>query len=138
MKKSTFYAVILAVTGISLMMFKPALKAQECSIPKVYAVINKAAWCPVCKANGSKLMTEVVPALKEIPVKFINNDLTNKTTIAASAKELNTLQILNPVKEINYTGVIILIDAKTKKVIKTVDISQPAEKIIEAIKSSQG
>ena len=49
--KSVLFAFI-AILGSSV--FFSANAQSKTVTPKVYAVINKAEWCPVCQANGAK------------------------------------------------------------------------------------
>jgi hypothetical protein len=106
--------------------------------PRVYAIINKADWCPVCQANGSKVMNEVMPACRNLDIKFLANDLTNEQTIAKSATELKKAKVFNAIKETNATGLILLVDTKTKKIIKQISVAKPAEEIIKEITAAQG
>lgn len=115
------------------------VKAQsKTSSPKVYVVINKANWCPVCQANGERVMSEVMPACKDLNVKFLANDLTNEQTIAKSSADLKKNKVYASVKETKSTGVILLIDAKTKKVIKQISVAKPSAEIIKEITAAQG
>lgn len=133
--KSVWFALI-AIVGSSI--FFSANAQTKATTPKVYAVINKADWCPTCQANGAKLMNEVMPACMNLKVKFVANDLTNEQTVAKSATELKKYNVFNAVKETKSTGVILLVNAKTKKVIKQISVSKPSEEIIKEITAAQG
>jgi hypothetical protein len=132
--KSMLFAFI-AIVGSSV--FFSAKAQTKATTPKVYAIINKADWCPTCQANGAKVMNEVMPACKDLKVKFVANDLTNEQTIAKSTAELKKNKIFNAVKETKSTGVILLVDAKTKKVIKQISVAKPSEEIIKEITAAQ-
>lgn len=132
--KSMFFA-LLAIAGSSI--FFSAKAQTKGSTPKVYAVINKADWCPVCQANGARVMSEVLPACKDLKVKFVANDLTNEQTITKSTAELKKNKIFNAVKETKSTGVILLVDAKSKKVIKQISVSKSSGEIIKEITAAQ-
>ena len=132
--KSIFFAIVAIVSSSAFLSAKAQTKTGT---PKVYAVINKADWCPVCQANGTRVMSEVMPACKALKVKFVANDLTNEQTIAKSAAELKKNKVFNAVKETKSTGVILLVDAKTKKVIKQISVSKPSEEIIKEITAAQ-
>lgn len=135
MIKSMLFAFI-AILGSSV--FFTANAQTKSGTPKVYAVINRADWCPACQANGSKVMNEVMPACKSLNVKFVANDLTNEQTIAKSTAELKKNKLFNSVKETKSTGVILLVDAKTKKVVKEISVTKPADEIIKEITAAQG
>ena len=79
-----------------------------------------------------------MPACKNLNVKFVANDLTNEQTIAKSTLELKKNKVFNAVKETKSTGLILLVDAKTKKVIKQISVTAPAEEIIKQITAAQG
>ena len=110
--KSMLFAFI-AILGSSV--FFSANAQSKSTTPKVYAVINRADWCPACQANGAKVINEVMPACKNLNVKFVANDLTNEQTIARSTAELKKKKVFNAVKETKSTGMILLVDTKTKK-----------------------
>ncbi|MDE3145490.1 MAG: hypothetical protein KGL19_15140, partial [Bacteroidota bacterium] len=84
-----------------------------------------------------KIVNEIIPACKNLNVKVVANDLTNKKTIAASNIELNKNDVYNSVKEIHATGLILLVDAKTKKIIKQISVKTPADEIIKEITAAQ-
>lgn len=112
-------------------------QAQEApkETPKVVAVINRADWCAVCKANGARV-GGLVPTYVGKPVVFVPNDLTNATTKAASAKDLTKLGVLHAVAPVRETGVLVLVNYKTHQLIKTISVAQPNEKLEEAISSA--
>lgn len=103
---------------------------------KVIAVINRADWCPVCQANGEKMMKEVMPVFNESNVQFVMNDLTNETTKADSKMKLEDAKIYAAVKKINSTGLMLLIDAETGKLLEKISVAEPVEKLVMAIKKS--
>ncbi len=139
MKKVVIQSMLLAFIAVigSSVLFSAKAQTKAAS-PKVYAVINKADWCPACQANGGKVMNEVIPACMNLKVKFVPNDLTNDQTIATSAAELKKVKVYNAVKDTKSTGLILLVDAKTKKVIKQISVTKPAEEIIKEITAAQG
>lgn len=123
-----FFSLLAVLLATSLLaLAKPA--------PKVIAVINKAEWCAVCKANGMKLM-KLMPAYADKAVEFVPNDLTNADTKAASEKELKKLGVAEAVAPLKMTGLIALVDAKTHKLLKTVSLAEPDAKLEEAINST--
>ena len=132
--KSMLLALVVIIGSSILFSANAQSKSAE---PKVYAVINRADWCPTCQANGARVMNEVMPACKDLNVKFLANDLTNATTIAKSTAELKKNNVFNSVKETKSTGIILLVDAKTKKVIKQISVAKPSEEIIKAITAAQ-
>jgi len=128
------YAVLFSVFAMVFL----SLSAAAQSSAKVIAVISRADWCPVCQANGKKIMQEVIPACKNLQVHFVINDLTNDKTIARSKKILEKQDVENAVEDLKSTGVIILVDNKTKKVLQTISFAEPTDKIVQTIKAAQG
>lgn len=103
---------------------------------KIIAVINKADWCPVCQSNGEKMMKEVMPVFEQSVVQFIMNDLTNEATKADSRMKLNEVKIFDAIKKINATGLLILVDAATGKVLEKISVAEPVEKLVMAIRQT--
>jgi hypothetical protein len=138
MKKVVIKSLIVGfITMLGSSVIFSARAQSKTVIPKVYAVINRADWCPVCRANGAKVANEVIPSCKNLNVKFLSNDLTNEKTVATSLAELKKNNVLNSVKEIKSTGLIILIDGKTKKVIGKISVAAPSGEIIKEITAAQ-
>lgn len=128
-------AMLIAITGLSL-FFTEQPKAQTVTGTKIYGVFNSAKWCPVCKANGARFMQEVVPAVQDLGVSFVTNDLTNHASIQQSEKVLSADNLRSAVKGIKSTGVLILVDNSSKKVLKTISLAEPTDKLIAEIKAS--
>lgn len=138
MKNVALKSMLLALVAIvGSSVFFSANAQSKTAAPKVYAVINKANWCSACQANGERMMKEVIPACKNLKVKFVANDLTDATSISRSTTELQKNNIYNSVKETKSTGVILLVDAKTKKVIRQISVTRPSEEIIKEIIAAQ-
>lgn len=138
MKNAILKSVVFTLIALISTSLFSSLRAQgKASAPKVYAVINKADWCPVCQANGGRVMNEVLPACTKLSVQFVANDLTNEQTISKSTADLKKFRVFNSVKETKKTGVILLVDAKTKKIVKEISVSLPSAEIVKQIKGSQ-
>jgi hypothetical protein len=71
---------------------------------KVIAVVNKANWCAVCKANGERFGNNIMPyATKGLTI--VMNDLTNETTIAKSKADLKKSSLYKQIYKTNRKGV---------------------------------
>lgn len=110
------------------------LQAQEPA--RAIAVVNKAGWCHVCQANGGKIMKEVIPVFENSAIAFVMNDLTNDNTTEKSKMELKEKHIYKAVKKETATGVILIINTGTGKLIEKISVTEPAEKIIMALKNA--
>ncbi|HZG01662.1 MAG TPA: hypothetical protein VEY71_11705 [Chitinophagales bacterium] len=60
--------------------------------PKLIAVVNRANWCAVCKANEERFR-ELLMLYADRGVKIYVNDLTNDTTKAASRSTLQNANL---------------------------------------------
>ena len=101
---------------------------------KIIVVVNKADWCPVCRANGDKVMKEVMPVFNESNTRFVINDLTNENTKKDSKMKLEELDAYPAVKKIEATGLLLLVDEKSGKLLAKISVAEPAEKLIATIK----
>lgn len=141
MKNVIIKTMFIAIMSFSFTALFAAVKTQPKQTkeiePKVFAVINRADWCPICQANGSRIMSEVMPACKNLKVIFLPNDLTNDQTIAKSGEDLKKNRLVAAVQSVKSTGVILLIDAKTKKLIKEISVAKPSAEIIKEITIAQ-
>jgi hypothetical protein len=110
---------------------------------KIIAVVNRANWCVVCKANGERFGNTIMPyATKGLAI--VMNDLTNDTTIAKSKAELKQSSIYKQIYKTNRkgvgrmmqvcgiihgkdksmaSGIVTFIDAKTLKVLSATSIA---------------
>jgi len=110
---------------------------------KVIAVVNRANWCSVCKANGERFGNNMMPyAAKGLAI--VINDLTDETTIAKSKADLKKSSLYKLIYETNRkgvgrlmqvcgilhgknknmaTGIVTFIDAKTLKVLSETSIA---------------
>ena len=98
-KVKLFIAAILMASGFSSI----AQTTEQSSNPKVIAVVNRANWCGVCKANGARFGAVLMP-YAEKGVNIYMNDLTNETTKAESKKELENAKVYEAVNTIPRKG----------------------------------
>jgi hypothetical protein len=129
---------MLALLAMTLLPTTTVLaqKAQKApKAPKVIAIVNRADWCGTCQANGPRVMA-LLPTFASKPVAFALNDLSNQTTVAASKERLTKLGVENVQGPMIYTGVILLVDAGTHQVLKTVSMSEPNARIEAEINSA--
>ncbi len=76
----------------------------ESANPGLIAVVNRANWCAICKANGQRFAGVLMPyAAKGVNIYF--NDLTNEATKAASKTELQRAGVYEAVTTIPAKGV---------------------------------
>ncbi len=71
---------------------------------KVIAVVNRANWCGVCKANGARLGNNIMPYSTK-GLTIVMNDLTDETTIAKSKADLEKSALYKQIYKSNRKGV---------------------------------
>jgi len=107
----------------------------EARAPKVIALTFYADWCPGCKALTPKL-EQAMEKVSEQPALFVKLDQTDKNSAQAEYL-LAALGVSELWKEnAGKTGFVILLDAKTKKVIGKITPDQSSTAIAAAIKSA--
>ena len=110
---------------------------------KVIAVVNRANWCGVCKANGERFGNNIMPYTTK-GLTIVMNDLTNETTIAKSKADLEKSSLYKTIYKTNRkgvgrmmqvcglihgkdktmaSGIVTFIDAKTLKVLSETSIA---------------
>ncbi len=120
---------------VLMMLFAVASFAQ--SQPKVIAVVNTASWCPACQANGQRVEKDIVASYAgSYDVAFVVNNLTDDATKATSKITLEEKGVYDAVSSIKSTGLIVLVDANTKKVISQVAVAKTTDEIKMAINAS--
>lgn len=124
---------ILMVTVLSVF----SVNAQNAH-PKVIALLTKASWCPVCKANGPRFKKDIMPmVMKNKAIKMIALDMSDKNTIASSKKMLKSAGIpLSFMQTHKATGLVYFFNAKTKKLINEVSIANPNMQIEMTLKAA--
>jgi len=120
------------LTGAVLFLFL-AVSATAQSEAKVIAVINKADWCSVCKANGERAMAALMSNNKDMDVLFIGNNLTDDNTKKKSAEELKKYGLDKVTEKYTGTGMAYFYNAKTKTLINQVSVAEPDIKLAEAV-----
>ncbi len=124
---------------IATMLFMGFTVAGFAQQNKVIALVNKASWCHVCKENGPRFEKDILPMAKENKnVEIVMNDLSDDKTKAASLPMLQRAGIEALAKKNSGTGMLYLIDAKSKKLIAEVSLAESNEKIKEVYMAAIG
>ena len=140
--KSITVALFMAIGFISYgqeTKNTPETKAET----TIIAVVNRANWCGVCKANGERFGKTIMPYSNK-GVEIVMNDLTDEASIQKSKSELKKSSLYKTVYKTNRKGVgrmmqacglvhgknksmsagiVTFIDAKTLKVISESSIA---------------
>lgn len=148
---------LIIATVLMAMSFGGFAQLPENSTnPKLIAVVNRANWCAVCKANAERFSKVLMP----YSVKGVNiylNDLTNETTKEASKRELEKANAFIAVNTIprqgmgkvlkacrlvsdktqtqDVSGIVTFINPKTHKQVKQISIAESDEVITKTINS---
>jgi hypothetical protein len=96
--------------------------------PRVIAVVSKASWCPTCMKNGERVTNEVLSNVDASKITVVENDLSDKETKAKSLERLTALGLDKG--KFKSTGLITFVDATTKKVLSSVNISKTTDEIL--------
>jgi hypothetical protein len=70
---------------------------------KLIAVVNRANWCAVCRANADRFAAVIMPYTTK-GVNILFNDLTNDTTTAASKVALQNANVYTAVYTVKRKG----------------------------------
>lgn len=145
-KVKSILVVLLMVTGLGSFAQMP----ESSSNPKLIAVVNRANWCGVCKANAERFSQVLLPYSSK-GVNIYLNDLTNETTKAASKSELEKADVYETVNTIprkgigkalkacrmikdkkqtqDVAGIVTFIDPVSHKQLKQISISVPDDEM---------
>lgn len=123
----------ISISLIALLIYL-APNAQETK--KTIAIINRADWCYVCQANTEKMMKDVLPVFENTNIRFLVNDLTSDETAGKSEMTLKENKVYEAVKKIKSTGLVLLVDEVTGKLLGKISVAEPADKIIMVIKQT--
>ena len=127
--KKIGFVVLLTVVGM--------FSAQAQNNAKVIALLNKADWCPICKANGPRVEKDLMPMIMQNKeVHLVVNDLSNDKTKAVSSPMLKKSGIVSFAKMNNGTGMIYFLNAKSKMLISSASLAESNEEIMKAYKTA--
>ena len=143
-KLRVFMAALLLATSFGSI----AQTIPHSENPKLIAVVNRANWCAVCKANAARFGANIMPYAAK-GVNIYMNDLTNETTKEVSKKELEKVNAYVAVSTIprkgmgkmlkscglasdkkqtqDVSGIVTFINPKTHKQVKQLSISESDE-----------
>jgi len=135
-KVKRFTFGLLAVLMAALVFHTSTAHAKPAKV-KVIAAGFHADWCGKCKQMAPSAMKTMASYKGDTTVKFVNFDLTDDATKKQSAK-LAARNGITPVWNSNQkTGMVLLVDGKTRKVVGTIvstDSESDMKRKIEAAK----
>jgi len=103
--------------------------------PKILGVLMYADWCGKCKQLDPKL-SEVKPQFEDQSILFTQFDMTNDFTTSQSQKLAGLLGLGDLFQQHKgSTGYMVLLDAQTKEVLKTLKHDQSEEQLKKDIAS---
>jgi hypothetical protein len=152
----TVIAILLIASSFVINAQDSQSILKQSDNPKLIAVVNRANWCAVCKANGERFKALIMPyAAKGLNV--YTNDLTTDITKAASKSELEKANVYDAVittprkgmgkmlkscglandkKQSSLpSGIITFINPKTYKQIKQLSIASTNEQLKTTIEN---
>ena len=137
MQKIKYLTFGLLAMLMAAFMLQPASTHAQTKSPQLIAAVFHADWCGKCKQMGPNVMKTMASYKADKAVKFVRFNLTDDSTKAQSAK-LAARNGITPVWNSNQkTGMVLLVDAKTRKVVGTIvatDSQKDMKRKIEAAK----
>jgi len=129
------FALILLL----MVAYQPLTHAQSPdqaeSKPEVLGVLMYADWCSKCQELDPKL-PEVKPQFQDQSILFIQFDMTNDFTTSQSGKLAGLLGLSDLFqKHKGRTGYMVLLDAQTHEVLKTLKHNQSQQELRKKIDS---
>lgn len=122
--------------AIALLMGISFSASAQHSNAKVLVLINKASWCPVCQANGPRVMKNVLSKMMmDKNYSFVMNDLSDNKTIDSSKAMLEKAGIYDFAQKNKATGMIYFFDARMKKPVDRISMAASNKDIEQAFKS---
>lgn len=95
--------MIIATLMLATSFGSYAQMSENSTNPKLIAVVNRANWCGVCKANAERFSKVLMPYSAK-GVNIYLNDLTNDSTKVASRQELEKANVYETVNTILRKG----------------------------------
>jgi hypothetical protein len=108
---------------------------------KVIAVVNRAEWCSVCKANAERAGKIIMEAAADGTLQVVVNDITNGDTTKASAVALKAAGVDRAMAPYTATGVLYLFDAASKKPLRQITVANAdaeLKQVLELAKKDAG
>ncbi len=136
-KSKRFTLGFLAVLMTALMLQVSTAQAKHTKV-KVIAAVFHADWCSYCKQMGPSVMKTMDSYKADKAVKFVEFDLTDEATKRQSAK-LAARNGLTPIWKANQkTGMVLLVDAKTHRVMGTIVSTDSQSEMTRKIEAAKG
>ena len=105
--------------------------APAASGPMV-ALLTKADWCSICKANGARVTELLGSVAHDGSIEILVNDITDDATAARSNANLAE-RSLEPVAAGASPGTIAFIDPKTRRRVAEVTVAHQNEEIMMVV-----
>ena len=104
---------------------------------KIIAVMTKAKWCGICKANEQRAISNFNKNNSDAFFQLLTNDITDKSSKASSVLELEKNGVSSSTKKIGSVAKITFIAADSKKVWKQISISKTDQQLLEAMQKAR-
>ncbi|HKY36592.1 MAG TPA: hypothetical protein VJN18_11670 [Polyangiaceae bacterium] len=106
----------------------PSSMAEPASKAPLLAIVTRAEWCSICKANAGRVGALLTKTASDGSLEVIANDITNEQTTEASAKELDRRGLKSLVSTA-APGLIYFVDPKTRMRVAEVSVAHLDEEI---------
>jgi thiol-disulfide isomerase/thioredoxin len=123
--KSLLITMVLTLIVSVSLMAQPELK--------VIAVLNKADWCPVCRAHDKRAIPALIENNTDGAVKFVVYDQSNDQTTEKTAEDLKTVGLEHAIEKHDGAGMVSFFNYKTKAYISQISFAESNDKLTEAL-----
>ena len=100
---------------------------------KVIAVLNKANWCPVCRAHDKRAIPALMENNKDGAIKFIVYDQTDDQTTEKTAEDIKIAGLEHTIEKHDGAGMVSFFNYKSKEFISQISFAESNDKLTEAI-----
>lgn len=136
MKRLLTGLLTVFLLGLTLNINTATAQQQETADkPNILGVLMYADWCSKCKQLDPKL-SEVQPQFEDQSILFTRFDMTDDFTTSQSGKLASMLGLSSLFQEHKgSTGYMVLLNAQTKEVLKTLKHDQSEQQLKQQITS---
>ena len=127
-------SVAVSLTTASASASAPRM-APASTAPMV-ALLTRAEWCSVCKANGERAGKVLFKGAQDLKFEIMMNDITNDETAAKSLAVLQSKGLAD-IGQGAAPGTVAFIDSKTRKRVAEVTVAHQDDEIRMAIDIAQ-
>lgn len=129
--------MIVAILTIGFNGISQTDSQQKSESKQLIVMVGTASWCPVCRANGSRVKENVISKyMSNEKVQIIVNDLSTDESKAKSKESCEKAGIVSVSQKHTATGMIYFIHPVSKEVISEISVAKTNEEITKAFEEA--